>query len=95
MIDKKGVDDVIDIIHSDAFYKPAHQFIYDAIFKLFENSDPRHKVLMHTVDKLNKIIGQHKVKLGSQDLERTWKMRQEKLSPRYTTQLSEIIKVKA
>ena len=62
--------------------------------KLFENSDPRHKVLMHTVDKLNKIIGQHKVKLGSQDLERTWKMRQEKLSPRYTTQLSEIIKVK-
>jgi len=40
MIDKKGVDDVIDIIHSDAFYKPAHQFIYEAIFKLFENSEP-------------------------------------------------------
>ncbi len=40
MIDKKGVDDVIDIIHSDAFYKPAHQYIYDAIFKLFENSEP-------------------------------------------------------
>ena len=40
MIDKKGVDDVIDIIHSDAFYKPAHQYIYEAIFKLFENSEP-------------------------------------------------------
>ena len=40
MIDKKGVDDVIDILHSEAFYKPAHQFIYDAIFKLFENSEP-------------------------------------------------------
>ncbi len=40
MIDKKGVDDVIDIIHTDVFYKPAHQFIYNAIFKLFENSEP-------------------------------------------------------
>ena len=40
MIDKKGVDDVIDILHPEAFYKPAHQFIYAAIFKLFENSEP-------------------------------------------------------
>jgi len=40
MIDKKGVDDVIDIIHADVFYKPAHQFIYNAIFALFENSEP-------------------------------------------------------
>ncbi len=40
MIDKKGVDDVIDILHADAFYKPAHRFIYLAIFKLFENSEP-------------------------------------------------------
>lgn len=62
--------------------------------KLFENSNPRHKSLMHAVDKLNKTIGQDKVKLASQDLKRTWKMRQERLSPRYTTQLKEIIKVK-
>ena len=40
MIDKKGVDDVIDILHPEAFYKPAHQFIYAAIFTLFENSEP-------------------------------------------------------
>ena len=40
MIDKKGVDDVIDILHADVFYKPAHQHIYNAIFKLFENSQP-------------------------------------------------------
>ncbi len=40
MIDKKGVDDVIDILHADVFYKPAHQFIYLAIHKLFENSEP-------------------------------------------------------
>ena len=61
---------------------------------LFENSDPRHQVLMNVVDKLNHSIGQQKIKLASQNLERTWKMRQERLSPRYTTQLKEIITVK-
>jgi len=40
MVDKKGVDDVIDILHEEVFYKPAHQEIYRAIFKLFEISEP-------------------------------------------------------
>jgi len=40
MIDKKGVDEVIDILSPDSFYKEAHQFIFEAIFKLFENSEP-------------------------------------------------------
>ncbi len=40
MIDKKGVDEVIDILHPDVFYKDAHRFIYEAIFKLFETSEP-------------------------------------------------------
>ena len=40
MIDKKGVDEVIDILHPDVFYKEAHRFIYEAIFTLFESSEP-------------------------------------------------------
>jgi len=40
MIDKKGVDEVIDILSPDAFYKEAHQHIFEAIFQLFENSEP-------------------------------------------------------
>ncbi|GMN11781.1 replicative DNA helicase [Croceitalea sp. MTPC9] len=40
MIDKKGVDEVIDILHPEAFYKDAHRFIYESIFKLFESSEP-------------------------------------------------------
>lgn len=40
LIDKKGVDEVIDILHADVFYKESHQYIYDAIFKLFESSEP-------------------------------------------------------
>jgi replicative DNA helicase len=40
MIDKKGVDEVIDILSPEAFYKDAHKIIFEAIFKLFENSEP-------------------------------------------------------
>ncbi len=40
MIDRKGVDDVIDILHPEAFYKESHQEIYRAIYTLFQNSEP-------------------------------------------------------
>ncbi len=40
MIDKKGVDEVIDILHPDVFYKEGHKYIYEAIFTLFETSEP-------------------------------------------------------
>jgi replicative DNA helicase len=40
MIDKKGIDDVIDILSSDAFYDSKHQEVYAAIFELFQNSEP-------------------------------------------------------
>ncbi len=40
LIDKKGVDDAIDILSPDAFYKTEHQHIYKAIFTLFKDSQP-------------------------------------------------------
>lgn len=40
MIDKKGVNEVIDILHPDVFYKEAHKFVYEAILALFNNSSP-------------------------------------------------------
>jgi DNA polymerase V len=60
---------------------------------LFENSNPKHKQLMNVLDKINGTYGQHKIKLASQDLKRIWKMKQQKLSPRYTTNIHDIIKV--
>ena len=62
-------------------------------FTLFTSENPKHLPLMETIDSLNKSIGQNKVKFAAQDLGRTWKMKQEKLSPRYTTKLSEIIDI--
>ena len=60
---------------------------------LFEDHDQRHIKLMATIDKLNQSFGQQKIKLASQDLRRIWKMKQEQLSPRYTTRISDLIKV--
>ncbi|MEY5047316.1 MAG: UmuC protein [Bacteroidota bacterium] len=62
---------------------------------IFENSNPKHKALMKAMDVLNSSLGQQKIKLATQDKDRIWKMKQEKLSPRYTTKLSEIITVNA
>lgn len=61
---------------------------------MFSREDPKHKPLMSAIDTINKKYKSDKIKLGNQDLERTWKMRQERLSPRYTTNINDIITVK-
>ena len=40
MIDTKGVNEVIDILQADAFYKEAHKIIFEAIFQLFTDTQP-------------------------------------------------------
>jgi DNA polymerase V len=81
-------------------YKKAGVVIMDFIpedkvqLTLFENSNPKHHVLMHTLDGLNSKFGQQKIKVASQDQRRVWKMKQEKKSPCYTTKLSDIITVR-
>lgn len=61
--------------------------------QLFDESNPKHEPLMQAMDKINNTYGDSIVKLASQDLQHTWKMRREHLSPRYTTRLSDIIQV--
>ncbi len=40
LVDKRGINEVIDILHPDTFYDPKHQLIYQAIFDLFESGHP-------------------------------------------------------
>ena len=40
MIDKKGVDEVIDILHPDTFYKESHKLIFNSIINLFDKQEP-------------------------------------------------------
>ena len=61
---------------------------------LFESANPKHASLMKAIDKINASIGNQKVRLAVQDTGRVWKMKQEKLSPRYSTNLDETIIIK-
>ena len=61
---------------------------------LFEKEEVKHLAVMQALDRIHKRFGPHQMKLGNQDLERTWKMKQEHLSQRFTTEISEIITVK-
>ncbi len=92
----KGLD---EMFIKDIQYKKAGVIVMDITpdnnrqLSIFENANLKHIPLMKTIDKINISIGKHKIKLASQDQKRTWKMKQEKLSKRYTTKLSEIIEV--
>ncbi len=62
--------------------------------QLFEEENPKHLALMKAMDYLNKKIGERKVKLGAQNPNLTWNMKQNFLSPKYTTNFNEILEVK-
>jgi len=55
----------------------------------------KHKSVLQVMDYMNRRLGADKIKLGSMDIQRTWKMNQKNLSPRYTTDLNQLLKVKA
>jgi replicative DNA helicase len=63
LIDKKGVDEVIDILHKDAFYVEAHQHIFEAIYDLFQETKPIDILtvsnLLKQKNKLEKIGGDY------------------------------------
>ncbi|MNG19467.1 DNA polymerase V subunit UmuC [compost metagenome] len=61
---------------------------------LFNTSNPKHQPLMSVIDKMNKSYGTNKIKFATQSMGRQWKMRQEKLSPSYTTKIKDIITIK-
>lgn len=61
---------------------------------LFEAKNPAHKNLMEAIDSVNLRYGKHLVKLGSQNIAKTWTMKQENLSKRFSTSLDELIEIK-
>ena len=60
---------------------------------LFNTSNPKHQPLMSIIDKMNKSYGKNKIKFATQSIDRQWKMKQEKLSPSYTTRINDIVSI--
>lgn len=62
---------------------------------LYDHVDhPKHQRVMSAMDKLNARYGREFVQLAAQGTGRVWKLRQEKLSPCYTTRWEDVIVVK-
>jgi DNA polymerase V len=80
-------------------YKKAGVIVMDIVpqmpqqIMLFENSNPKHAPLMKTIDAINQKFGDGKVKLARQNQKKKWVMKQNNLSPRYTTRINEIITI--
>lgn len=61
-------------------------------FNLFTDEDPRHNALMKAMDHLNAKNGTRIVRLATQ-AQKTWDMKQNLRSPRYTTDFNDILTV--
>ena len=99
-ISKYAVEGLKKIYKKNIEYKKAGVIVMGLVpnnrtqLNIFEKENPKHQALMKTLDFIAKKEGPSKVKLASQDLKRIWKMKQTKLSSRYTTEINEIISLK-
>jgi DNA polymerase V len=99
-ISKYAVEGLKKIYKKNIEYKKAGVIVMGLVpnnrtqLNIFEKENPKHQILMKTLDFITKKEGTGKIKLGSQDLKRVWKMKQTRLSSRYTTELKEIIALK-
>ena len=81
---KKAGVILMDIVPDNAI----QQNIFDVVDR------EKHKKLMEVVDRLNNGFSRNNLFLAVQDGRRKWKLKQELLSPCYTTKLNDIIKIK-
>ena len=49
--------------------------------------------VMHSLDYINTSMGRNKVRLAIQGFDRKWRLKQEKLSPCYTTRFTDMLEV--
>ena len=64
-----------------------------SLFDQVLNRDKYSKI-SNIIDKINNNMGRDKLRIATQGFDRNWKMKQEQLSPCYTTRIDEILKVK-
>jgi DNA polymerase V len=89
-----------EVYEQGAIYKKAGVIVTEIIpanqkqFHLFDDENPKFQKLMEVMDAYHEKVGERKIKLASQDLKHTWKMKQNYLSKRYTTNFNELLEVR-
>ena len=98
---KAAIESLENIFKNDCVYKKAGVIVGKIVpeeqvqLSLFDKLDrDKRKSINKAVDKLNAVMGREKVKLAVQGSGRKWKLNQEKLSPCYTTRLTDLLEVR-
>jgi DNA polymerase V len=88
------------IYRSDCIYKKAGVIVGRTVpesqvqLSLFDSVDrDKRREVNFVVDTINRKMGRDKVKLAVQGSGRKWKLKQEKLSPCYTTRFTDMLEV--
>jgi len=97
---KNAIKGLESIYRDDCIYKKAGVIVGRIVpqeqtqLSLFDSLDrEKRKRINVAVDKINAAMGKNKVKLAVQGNGRKWKLKQEKLSPCYTTRFTDILEV--
>ncbi|WP_291110134.1 Y-family DNA polymerase [Flavobacterium sp. UBA6195] len=99
-ISQMAISMLKDLFQEGMPYKKAGVIVTEIVpssqrqFKLFDEENPKYQKLMEVMDAVQAKTGERKLRLASQDLKRTWKMKQNHLSNRYTTNFNELLEVK-
>lgn len=99
-ISKMALRGLKNIYRSDCIYKKAGVIVHEISpenqmqLNIFDTVDrSKRKSLMKAYDTINNKMGRDTVRLTVQGYDRKWKMRQEQLSPCYTTRITELLEV--
>jgi len=97
---KTAIKGLESIYRDDCIYKKAGVIVGRIVpqeqtqLSLFDSLDrKKRKSINVAVDKINATMGKNKVKLAVQGNGRKWRLKQEKLSPCYTTRFTDILEV--
>ena len=100
-ITKQALKALKNIYKKGFSYKKAGVIVGDIVpqnsqqLSLFDNKDSfKIKNIMSAVDHINQKMGRNKIRLAVQGFDRKWRLKQEKLSPCYTTRFSDVLEVK-
>ena len=90
-----------NIFKDECVYKKAGVIVHDISpenqlqLNMFDKVDrTKRKNLMLAYDAVNNKMGRDTLRLTVQGFDRKWKMKQEQLSPCYTTRITELLEVK-
>ncbi len=97
---KRSLEGIRKIYRKGYRYKKAGVILYgltnaNQTRGLLDNDRESSDAIMSTLDRINHRYGSSTIRLASEGITKSWRMKREKVSPCYTTRFDELVKVKS